>query len=768
MIQHPTFKSHLHIERLDEEGLMLLSERGQVVLRGRLYGIVAPLIDGRRSADDITEELKGQLSAAEVHYVLKQLEKKHYLTAGNGSVRAAGQAYWHLQNIDPALAHQRLKQTTLSITVLGGIPCEPLQAALRSLGVRIGGRAQVGVVVTDDYLRSGLEEYNHESLRERRTWLLVKPVGSQIWVGPVFRPWETACWECLAVRLRANRQTEVFLQQKTGRVDPLPLPIADLPTTRALAWNLAATEIAKWIARGDLIGEKGRPDGRPSAEASLSRAEQGLAGNLVTVDTLIWKMQRHTIVRQPQCRACGDPNATRDSAIVLQSRNKTFTRDGGHRSIAPEETLRRYEHHVSRLTGAVTSLERFQCSASGVVHVYGAGHNAAWRQKSLEDIRRGLRSQSAGKGASDSQARASALCEALERHSGIFRGDEPRTKPCRLRDLGQAAIHPNLCMQYSDRQYRERAPSEEDNCGPSSVPERFDESEAVEWTPIWSLTRKQVCYLPTAFCYYGYPMKRRYCRACSNGNAAGNTLEEAILQGFFELVERDAVALWWYNRVRRPGVNLDSFHEPYLIQLAQCLREQQHRDLWALDLTSDLPIPAFAALSRRVDRTPEEILIGFGAHSDARIALLRAMTELNQMLAWLWIDKDGKPVLQEKLDDPHTIEWLSTATLQNQPHLSANEGPQRAFADFPECTTDDIRDDVLASQRLVERHGLEMLVLDQTRPDIGLPVVKVIVPGLRHFWPRFAPGRLYDTPVKLGWQPKPLREEELNPIPIFL
>jgi ribosomal protein S12 methylthiotransferase accessory factor len=71
-------------------------------------------------------------------------------------------------------------------------------------------------------------------------------------------------------------------------------------------------------------------------------------------------------------------------------------------------------------------------------------------------------------------------------------------------------------------------------------------------------------------------------------------------------------------------------------------------------------------------------------------------------------------------------------------------------------------------QARVEAIGLEMLILDQTRPEIGLPVAKVIVPGLRHFWTRFAPGRLYDVPVQLGWLPRPLTEEELNPIPMFL
>jgi ribosomal protein S12 methylthiotransferase accessory factor len=64
-------------------------------------------------------------------------------------------------------------------------------------------------------------------------------------------------------------------------------------------------------------------------------------------------------------------------------------------------------------------------------------------------------------------------------------------------------------------------------------------------------------------------------------------------------------------------------------------------------------------------------------------------------------------------------------------------------------------------------HGLELIVLEHTRPDIAFPVVRVVVPGLRHFWQRLAPGRLYDVPVALGWLERPLSEEELNPIPIF-
>ena len=62
---------------------------------------------------------------------------------------------------------------------------------------------------------------------------------------------------------------------------------------------------------------------------------------------------------------------------------------------------------------------------------------------------------------------------------------------------------------------------------------------------------------------------------------------------------------------------------------------------------------------------------------------------------------------------------------------------------------------------------MEFLVLDQTRPDIGMPVARVIVPGMRHFWARFAPGRLYDVPVGMGRRERPLAEADLNPVPVI-
>ncbi len=70
---------------------------------------------------------------------------------------------------------------------------------------------------------------------------------------------------------------------------------------------------------------------------------------------------------------------------------------------------------------------------------------------------------------------------------------------------------------------------------------------------------------------------------------------------------------------------------------------------------------------------------------------------------------------------------------------------------------DDLLDDIKLCQQIVEQHGMEMLILNQTRPDIGLRVVKVIVPGMRHFWKRLGAGRLYEVPVQFGWLKNPLQ-----------
>jgi oxazoline/thiazoline synthase len=111
---------------------------------------------------------------------------------------------------------------------------------------------------------------------------------------------------------------------------------------------------------------------------------------------------------------------------------------------------------------------------------------------------------------------------------------------------------------------------------------------------------------------------------------------------------------------------------------------------------------------------------------------------------------------------------MTTATIADQAYVVPLPGATLDARDLPGRTNADIADDVRDCLARLRDLGHEVLALDLTRPDVGFPTVRAVVPGLRHFWSRLAPGRLYDVPVRLEWLPAPLPESALNPIPFFL
>ena len=191
------------------------------------------------------------------------------------------------------------------------------------------------------------------------------------------------------------------------------------------------------------------------------------------------------------------------------------------------------------------------------------------------------------------------------------------------------------------------------------------------------------------------------------------------------------------------------------------------REVWVLDVTADLGVPAMAAASRWTAGRSEGIMFGFGAHLDPRVAVKRALSELNQLVpSMARVGPEGTFACEH---DPDAAAWLRTATVAGQPWLTPDpDVPARGPADYSYVPGPDLAEDVRLIRSRIEEQGMEMLVLDQTRPDIGLPVVKVIVPGMRHFWTRYAPGRLFDVPVRLGRLAEPTPYGRLNPLPLFL
>ena len=752
LVERPMLAPHLEFRPVGEKTVLLVSEGVNALLHGRRYVDILPLLDGARTRHEVAAALAGEHSPVQVQTALVALTSKGRVVSADFSMSRPMAAFWCAHGVSPRRAEERLAAARVAVSGDEG----GLTAALGEMGVAAakgeGAKPALAVFVTDDYLSASHAETNRRHIASGIPWTLVKPVGAWPLMGPVFRPCDegSPCWKCLEHRMRGNNEIDNFLRNAEGEAagvsaSPVPPPFAEA------ILGLAATEIARWIVLG--------------AAATLHE-------NAWSLSFLELDAARHKAMRRPQCAVCGSEDLRRadraPAPVRLRSNPKPVRNSGGLRSAPAAETARKYRHLVSPVSGVVTQLARATDRGDPWLHVYWAGSNLALKNDSVRILRNSLRSKSAGKGASAEQAEASALCEAVERYSGVFHGDEIRRR-ARFADFAAGeAIHPNAVQLFSERQYERADEINERATRFNYVPRRFNPGAEMDWSPVWSLTAGRHRWLPTSMLYFSMPIGGEpvYCPPDSNGCAAGNTLEEAVLQGFFELVERDAFACWWYNRVALPEVDLDSFDDPYLSRARGYYRAHK-RELWVLDATVDLGVPVFVAVSRRTDKQAEDILYSAGAHSDPHIAAMRAVCELNQYLSAVRdVRADGSGYL---VDDPESLAWWRGAKIADYRWLvPAPDAPRRGKADWPAPPIDDLLDEVERCRALVESRGMEFLVLDQTRPDIGMPVARAIVPGLRHFWARFAPGRLYDVPVELGWRDAPLAEEELNPVEVFI
>ena len=366
-----------------------------------------------------------------------------------------------------------------------------------------------------------------------------------------------------------------------------------------------------------------------------------------------------------------------------------------------------------------------------------------------------------GWGASEEEATRGCLLEAAERSSAQFFGTEPIRRAA-LAELAAEAVPPPDILLVGDDQYRQRRRWNTKHRGLNEIPALWRADRAIDWVAAAPGLSSREAWLPAGLCFLGHRRDRKagLAPANSSGVAAGDTLENAAVRAFLELVERDAVAVWWYNRISRPRLFPERLDEGLVAAYAQWSRNRD-RVLQLHDLTHDLGIPVLAAVSH--NRDGSAIALGFGTGTSTRQAARHAIGELaqceyNLALITEHVASQGPQGLTAEAKA--LLGWVQSARLDEHPHLiggPALEADRREVAlDLTKC------------HDLCRRHGLQFLALDLTRPGIEVPVSRVVVPGLRPIWARLAPGRLYDVPVKLGWLSRPLAPEALNPVPLIV
>lgn len=228
----------------------------------------------------------------------------------------------------------------------------------------------------------------------------------------------------------------------------------------------------------------------------------------------------------------------------------------------------------------------------------------------------------------------------------------------------------------------------------------------------------------------------------STGLASGNHLLEAVSHGICEVVERDAGTLWsLLDPAARAATRIDlgTVDDPACrAVIRRC--EDAGLEVAAWEITSDVGIAAFRCLV--AERAAGGLgslypAAGTGCHPAREVALLRALTEAVQSRMTLisGTRDDVSRADYERQLDPELLRRMLA---------EMRAGPGRSFREAPTWEADTFEDDVgWALERLSSVGIAEVVAVDLTRRELGIPVVRVVIPGLEASaaLPGYTPGR---------------------------
>lgn len=375
-------------------------------------------------------------------------------------------------------------------------------------------------------------------------------------------------------------------------------------------------------------------------------------------------------------------------------------RAGTHRLVAPEETLARLRPFLAGMgitrVANVTGLDRIGIP---VVMVFRPNSR--------------MLAVSQGKGLTLADAKASGLMESIESYHA-----ERLTLPLKYGSQeGLAGTHRLVEVAELSRPRRSL----------------FHPHLPLLWVEGFDLLQQEPVWVPYEMVETNYTLPSApgagSFDASTNGLASGNHLLEAVSHGICEIVERDAVTLFWVagqEVFARASLDLETIDDAGCRHtLAQITRAGLVVGVW--ETTSDVGVPAFMCrISERPDDPQRQPFIaGFGCHPSRPVALLRALTEAVQgRLTRIAGSRDDNPRSRYDLQvdrSPSGMDWSWIDSVS----------PRRSFRQVPTWEAETFDEDVSWLLERLRAVGIRrVVVVDLTRPELGLPVVRVIIPGM--------------------------------------
>jgi ribosomal protein S12 methylthiotransferase accessory factor YcaO len=350
-----------------------------------------------------------------------------------------------------------------------------------------------------------------------------------------------------------------------------------------------------------------------------------------------------------------------------------------------------------------------------------------------------------GKGPTKQHAMASALMESIERYSSLPSGWSGKLVRSSYSELSKThkVLHPDRIVE----------------------PMRFvyHSEMMMDWLPGHDLVRGEEIMVPAPIALFRYtpppPAINPFSYFHTNGLASGNVMEEAVCHALCEVIERDAMSLADLRASAIPfhilrtivhSLNAAAFSVPSILadrfvddpsifpdvditeidfepvkNLVEKFK-QTGISLMVKDITSDIGIPTFNASSVEwISHDYGYLAEGHGTHPDARIALLRAITEVSQTRA---------ANIQGARDDLRKIKYNDENTDDRRAWQFMRSTKKIKFSKLPTFFNEDILDDINLILSQLKKVGLnQVIIVDLTNRDIGIPVVRAIVPGLETF-----------------------------------
>ncbi len=369
-----------------------------------------------------------------------------------------------------------------------------------------------------------------------------------------------------------------------------------------------------------------------------------------------------------------------------------------HRAIAPEDTIKNVESKL-RTAGVTRVAEITHLDRIGIP-VYSAIR---------PDAAEGAVSIYAGKGATKPQAKASAMMESFERYSAELNDEHRQNFIC--------GIFEGSVDEYLN---------------PDSLilPDLlFDpKTSEMEWVRSTNLKDDSIILVPANAVYHPYIPKNtvKIFQSNTNGLASGNKLEEAVFHGMMEVVERDAWSIFESKRQKKPEISCENSDNEIIRNILAMFKEVGI-NVKLVDLTADVKITTVAAVSDdTILKDPALLTLGVGTHLDPEVAVIRALTEVAQSRA---------TQIHGTREDTVRAVFMRKAGYQRMKRINSHWfGESEKSIELNELKNDSgesFKEDIETSKKLLSKCGFEdILYVDLTRPEIEIPVVRVLIPGM--------------------------------------